>query len=108
MNRNDLPRCLVLLAAMATAVLPAGAALAATCAELNGTSIPKEAIGLPTTGAAVTTTEVTGRPAGDYCRADVAIHPVDPSAPDIIARGNLPSALYGKAPMHGSGRQHGS
>src|SRR6267378_3534222 len=107
MRRNDLTRCLVLLAAVATALLPARAARAATCAELNGTSIPKEAIGLPTTGATVTTTAVTP-PAGDYCRADVAIHPVDPSAPDILARVNLPSTWNSKALMQGGGGYDGS
>src|SRR6267378_4394274 len=107
MKRNDLVRCLVLLAAVATALLPARAARAATCAELNGTSIPKEAIGLPTTGATVTTTAVTP-PAGDYCRADVAIHPVDPSAPDILTRVNLPSSWNSKALMQGGGGYDGS
>jgi len=108
MKRNDLPRCLVLLVAVATAILPARAARAATCAELNGASIPASAIGLPTTGATVTTTAVTGSPAGDYCRADVAIHPVDASAPDILARVNLPSTWNGKALMQGGGGYDGS
>src|SRR6266404_2694767 len=108
MKRNDLARCLVLLAAVATALLPARAARAATCADLNGTSIPASAIALPTTGATVTTTAQTGTPAGDYCRADVAIHPVDPSAPDILARVNLPSAWNSKALMQGGGGYDGS
>lgn len=108
MKRNDLPRCLVLLAAAATAVLPARAARAATCEELNGTSIPAKAIGLPTTGATVATTAVTGSAAGDYCSATVAIHPVDHNAPDILARVNLPSTWNGKALMQGGGGYDGS
>jgi len=107
MRRNDLTRCFLFLVAVATATLPARAARAATCAELNGTSIPATAIGLPTTGATVTTTPVTP-PAGDYCRADVAIHPVDPSAPDILARVNLPSTWNSKALMQGGGGYDGS
>jgi feruloyl esterase len=107
MRRNDLNRCLVLLVA-AAATLPARAALAATCADLNGTSIPASAIGLPTTGATVTTSAQTGTSAGNYCRADVAIHPVDPAAPDILARVNLPETWNNKALMQGGGGYDGS
>src|SRR3954471_15656163 len=97
-----------LLAAAAAALLPAGAALAATCEELNGTSIPSSKIGLPTSGASVTTSAVTGGTTGDYCRANVAIHPVDRNAPDILAQLNLPVAWNSKALMQGGGGYDGS
>ncbi len=84
------------------------AALGATCEELNGTSIPASAIGLPTTGASVTTAAQTGAATGDYCNATVAIHPVDPRAPDILARVNLPVNWNGKAYMQGGGGYDGS
>jgi hypothetical protein len=106
MKSNHLTRCLVVLAAVA--VLSATAARAATCEELNGASIPAPAIGLPTSGATVTTTALTGTPAGDYCRALVAIHPVDRSAPDILAQVNLPATWNGKALMQGGGGYDGS
>src|SRR4051794_27430518 len=67
------------------------------CAALSGTSIAASRIGLPTTGADITS--VTWHPAtdpnGEYCQVMVSIHPVDPTAPDINARVNLPTNWNG-------------
>lgn len=98
-----------LIALLAASLLPARAALAATCAQLNGTSIPPSAIGLPTTGASVTTASVAATPTlRAYCKASVAIHPVDKKAPDILAQVNLPEDWNGKAFMQGGGGYDGS
>src|SRR5260370_7514566 len=88
---------------------PGRAALAKTCAELNGTSIPASEIGLPTSGRDVTTTTVAATATmGEYCKASVAIHPVDKTAPDILAQVNLPAGWNGKACMQGGGGYDGS
>jgi feruloyl esterase len=101
--------CATLIALLATALSPARAAFAATCGPLNNTFIPPSSIGLPTTGADVTTTTVAATPAmGEYCKASVAIHPVDKAAPDILAQVNLPATWNGKAFMQGGGGYDGS
>src|ERR1700674_1831041 len=104
MKRNyPTPCSAILLALIATAFSPARAALAASCSELNGISIPASALGLPTTGASVTSATVSAGTAGEYCKVSVAIHPVDRNAPDILAQVNLPAAWNGKAFMQGGG-----
>jgi feruloyl esterase len=107
LERRDILR--VLAIALFTVAAPGRAALAATCAELNGTHIPASAIGLPTSGADVTTTTVAATATvGEYCKASVAIHPVDKTAPDILAQVNLPAGWNGKAFMQGGGGYDGS
>jgi feruloyl esterase len=77
-------------------------------------SIPAREIGLPTTGAVVTST--TPMPAsgsgataiGPYCLVAGAIHPVDPSAPDILFNVALPNQWNGKILMLGGGGFDGS
>ncbi len=99
----------VLAIALFVLAAPGRAALAKTCAELNGTSIPASEIGLPTSGADVTTTTVAATATmGEYCKASVAIHPVDKTAPDILAQVNLPAGWNGKAFMQGGGGYDGS
>ena len=98
----------IFVALLGVAFLPATAALAATCDQLNGTTIPASAIGLPTTGATVTTSTVTTAATGEYCKASVAIHPVDRNAPDILAQVNLPTSWNTKAVMLGGGGYDGS
>lgn len=99
---------LAFVAALAAAALPC-AAFAATCDQLNGTTIPKSAIGLPTSGASVATTTVAASGTiGEYCKATVRIHPVDASAPDIVAQVNLPTAWNTKALMFGGGGYDGT
>jgi feruloyl esterase len=101
------PALLLLAAAFAAARAQAGSL---TCDQLNGAAIPSSAIGLPTSGATVASATVipAAAPNGEYCRVLVAIHPVDPAAPDIRAQVNLPAAWNGKAVMFGGGGYDGS
>lgn len=84
-----------------------------TCAQLNGTAIPASAIGLPTTGATVTSTEVvpasgSGATAvGEYCKVLGDITPVDATAPKIKFQLNLPASWNSKAMMFGGGGYNG-
>ncbi|GAA4416387.1 tannase/feruloyl esterase family alpha/beta hydrolase [Actinokineospora soli] len=71
---------------------------------MQGVRIPAAVIGLPTSGGEVTRTAVVG----EHCRVDFAIHPVDPAAPDILARIALPVGWNGKAMMFGGGGYDGT
>jgi len=82
------------------------------CADLAGMNIRRSEIGLPATGADVTSAVLvsataTGNTNGEYCRVDGAIHPVDPNAPDIGFRVNLPTNWNGKAVQFGGGGYDG-
>jgi feruloyl esterase len=107
-------------AVMAVTLLP-GTAVAETttgtttsCADLAGTEIPAEAIGLPSSGAAVESAtlveaaETETGPVPAHCDVRVAIEPVDPQAPQINARVNLPISWNGKATHFGGGGYNGS
>lgn len=108
-------RVLSLAAAVATVAATAALATSARaaerldCAALGSAPIPAAAIGLPTSGADVTTavrvaTSGQGpRAVGDYCLVSGLIHPVDPRAPDIRFEVALPDAWNGKALMLGGG-----
>lgn len=94
---------------------PAAAAQAPmTCTQLNGMTIPAASIGLPTTGATVTATQVvsaagTGAAAvGEYCRVLGDINPVDSAAPKIKFQVNLPATWNSKAMMFGGGGYNGT
>ena len=81
---------------------------------MAGMKIPAEAIGLPTTGGAVTEALVvaaagTGPAATpEYCRVTGTIAPVDPSAPNIIFRVARPSTWNQKVTMFGGGGLDGT
>ena len=85
-----------------------------SCAQLNGTTVPASAIGLPTTGAKVTSSEVipaTGSGAsavGEYCKVLGDINPVDPAAPKIKFQINLPVNWNSRALMFGGGGYNGT
>lgn len=89
------------------------APVAKTCTELNGMTIPAASIGLPTTGALVTSTVVvpaagTGVAAvAEYCKVLGDINPVDPNAPKIKFQVNLPANWNSKAMMFGGGGYNG-
>lgn len=91
--------------------MPVQAALAQTsqpCADLAGLAIGAAAIGLPTSGAQVTSATDTNTPAnGAFCKVLGAIHPVDPVAPDILFQLNLPVNWNGKALQMGGGGYNG-
>ena len=96
---------LTLMACTATTV-----AAQTPCVNLTGMVIPASAIGLPTTGGAVTSAAVvpaTGTVA-EHCLVNAAISPVDPSAPNILLRVALPSSWNQKALMYGGGGFDGS
>jgi feruloyl esterase len=87
---------------------------AMTCGQLNGMTIPAASIGLPTTGATVTSTQVvpaagTGTTAvGVHCKVLGDINPVDTSAPKIKFQVNLPDDWNKKAMMFGGGGYNGT
>ena len=105
-------------AVMAATLSPtaAGATTGTTtgCSALAGTEIPAEEIGLPTSGAAVqsaTLVEAADTETGlvpAHCDVRVAIEPVDPEAPDINVRVNLPISWNGKAMHFGGSGYNGS
>jgi pimeloyl-ACP methyl ester carboxylesterase len=97
-----------ILCAAVIYAFPAVAQTAQPCAKLAGISIPASAIGLPTTGAAVTSAEDTSVPTdGSFCKVLGAIHPVDSTAPDILFELNLPAKWNGKALQMGGGGYNG-
>jgi feruloyl esterase len=103
------------LAGCATQRQQAPASTAAlSCAKLNGMAIAAAAIGLPTTGASVTSTQIvaaagTGSATvGEYCKVLGEINPVDASAPKIKFQLNLPTGWNHKAVMFGGGGYSGT
>ncbi len=85
----------------------------AACEALGGRTLPASAISLPTTGATVTSAVFVGaadagNAHGEYCRVLGAIHPVDPSAPQIRWQVNLPGKWNGKALQMGGGGYNGN
>ena len=83
------------------------------CAQLNGMAIPAASMGLPSTGALVTSTQMVpaagaGATAiGPYCKVLAEINPVDSSAPKIKFQVNLPEDWNKKAMMFGGGGYDG-
>lgn len=80
----------------------------ASCATLVGAAVPPAAIGLPTTGAIVTSAEIVDDASGRFCKVLGAIHPIDPKAPGINVRINLPLAWNEKAVHLGGGGFNGT
>jgi feruloyl esterase len=105
---------LAALVLLACAAPFAAAQAPVACADLVGLAIPAGAIGLPTTGGAVTAATLTpasGNGAGyvaEYCRVSASIFPVDPTAPSILFRVALPTSWNQKALMYGGGGFDGS
>jgi len=82
------------------------------CTNLMGMQIPSQGIGLPTTGAVVTSTLFVkatnaGNANGEYCKVEGDIHPVDATAPNIHFRVDLPTNWNGKAVQFGGGGYNG-
>jgi hypothetical protein len=82
------------------------------CNHLSGEEIPSAVIGLPTTGATVTSATLIASNApdnanGEYCKVLGIIHPVDPTAPGVQFELNLPSDWNGKALQRGGGGYDG-
>src|SRR5689334_12890764 len=93
---------------LACASLPAGAA-ADRCAQLKDLKIPATRIGLPTTGAVVTSTTLIAASQWlpEYCKVMGSIKPVDAHAPSINFELDLPSAWNQKLMMFGGGGYDG-
>jgi hypothetical protein len=125
MKRTTWPRRAQLLACLLAAAGLAGCgsdddgdtppvAQPKACADLNGMAVAATAIGLPTTGATVTSAQVvptagTGAAAvGEYCKVLGSIAPVDSAAPQILYQLNLPTTWNTKAMMFGGGGYNGT
>ncbi|MBC5765667.1 tannase/feruloyl esterase family alpha/beta hydrolase [Ramlibacter sp. GTP1] len=84
------------------------------CGELVNMAIPASAIGLPTTGATVTSATVVAASGSgaaavpEHCLVNAAIAPVDATAPKILMRVALPATWNTKALMLGGGGFDGS
>ncbi|PWW02074.1 feruloyl esterase [Hoeflea marina] len=93
---------------------PSGPGAAGDCTGLQGLSIPRQLIGLPTSGgevASAETVEASGEGAAAvprHCLVSGLIHPVDPDAPDIRFGLALPADWNRKALMLGGGGFDGS
>lgn len=78
------------------------------CAALQGSTVPAAAIGLPTTGATISSATLiaataSGNTNGEFCKVLGGVHPVDPTAPDIKFEVDLPSTWNGKTVHFGGG-----
>ncbi len=84
---------------------------AAFCSALNGQALAASQIGLPTSGAVVTTSTFiasgAGNDYGEHCQVRGVIKPVDTAAPDITFAVNLPTAWNGKSIHFGGGGFNG-
>ncbi|MFF3484513.1 tannase/feruloyl esterase family alpha/beta hydrolase [Streptomyces sp. NPDC002701] len=105
----------VLAPGPATATTSSGAGYSATvprCAGLARMEIPASVMSLPTRGgrvtsAAVRTSVVSGETV-TYCQVDAALSPVDPAAPEVRMRVDLPYDWNRKAMMFGGGGYSGT
>ena len=85
-----------------------------TCSQVSGMTVAASAIGLPTSGAKVTSATVvaasgSGATAvGSYCLVAGTIAPVDPTAPNITFNLALPSTWNHKIMMFGGSGTDGS
>jgi pimeloyl-ACP methyl ester carboxylesterase len=73
------------------------------CVGLKGFTLTARLIGLPTTGAEVTSAKERHAGGVRYCRVMGRIYPVDPRADDIHFELNLPKTWNGKALQYGGG-----
>jgi len=84
------------------------------CANLQGISIPRQLIGLSTSGGDVVATELVeasgegAQSLPQHCLVSGSIHPADPDAPDIMFKLALPTDWNRKALMVGGGGFNGS
>jgi len=83
------------------------------CAALDGTTIPRASISLPTSGGVVVsasfmTATDRGNSNGEFCKVLGSIHPVDPTAPPIKFEVNLPGNWNNRLLQLGGGGFDGS
>jgi pimeloyl-ACP methyl ester carboxylesterase len=90
-------------------VIAVAQAQALDCTGLTGTTIPRSAIGLPTSGAALESASFVNDPQiGAYCKLTGGIKAVDPAAPDIKFQINLPVRWNGKMLQNGGSGLNGT
>lgn len=93
---------------------PPSQPVALTCDQLQGMTVPASAIGLPTSGATVTsvkTVAASGSGAAavpEYCEVAGKIAPVDIAAPNILFQLALPTRWNQKVVMLGGGGFNGT
>lgn len=93
---------------------PAPVAQQMTCAQIATMTIPASSIGLPTTGATVTSaTTVAASGSGasaipEYCKVSASISPLDATAPKIMMQVALPTVWNNKVMMFGGGGYDGT
>lgn len=75
----------------------------AACSGLATVTLAASVIGLPTSGASVSSAEIVDDQTGRFCKVLGAIRPVDPAAPPINFRVNLPVSWNEKAVHLGGG-----
>jgi len=101
----------------AASAQPADSSTAATpaeaCAQLATLHLPATAIGLPTSGASISSAaliaaDAEGNANGEYCKVLGAIHPHTYTAPDIHFQVNLPSNWNRKSLQFGGGGLNGT
>src|SRR4051794_17105814 len=111
-------RLKTLLATSTTTVLIAAASpasAAVNCADLLNLKIPASEIGLPSSGAAITSAQTATVPADplksnatrDYCKVLGAVLPIAPNAPPVNFEVNLPADWNHKAVQYGGGGANG-
>ncbi len=105
MSRFKSWELMVATASAALAVAGAARADQASCAKLQSQPIAATAIGLPTTGAVITSAQMVTTEKGEpeFCKLLGEIKPVDPAAPVIQFEVNLPSSWNGNMIQRGGG-----
>ncbi|MEV4901177.1 tannase/feruloyl esterase family alpha/beta hydrolase [Citricoccus sp. NPDC055426] len=87
----------------------AGGLTGTDCADLAGLEIGAGKIGVPTSGAVVSTAEqVTDETDGSYCKVIGKTLPVDPEAPGVTFQVNLPAEWNGDSLQYGGGAFNGT
>ena len=104
------------IGAVAFVVSLGSAQAAMTCADLANLKIAASEIGLPTSGATISSAQIQTVPTdptapgatSEYCKVLGAILPVDPNAPPVNFEVNLPMQWNGKAVQYGGGGTNGT
>jgi len=125
-RRRKAPAAMMALVCLAATAAPATDAFAqspslgllaskgtvSACQALSGYAIPAARIGLPTSGATITSASLvaadTDNSHGEYCLIRGAIHPVDPKAPDILFELNIPTTWNKRVLGMGGGGYNGA